>query len=86
MWMEAKLDIWVTKPTYPFKQTSPGTNYTDSRFTFIRKPNKKRDVTRYRARLVAKGYTHRLGRDYDLTYSAVMDVITYRYHCLLYTK
>jgi len=36
-------------------------------------------VVRYKARLVAQGFTQRPGIDFDETYSPVMDGITFRY-------
>lgn len=46
---------------------------------FIKKRNGQGAVVRYKARLVAKDYTQIPGRDYDLTYSLVIDGVTYRY-------
>ena len=34
---------------------------------------------RYKARLVAQGFSQRLGIDYEKTYSPVMDASTFRY-------
>ena len=36
-------------------------------------------MVRYKARLVAQGFTHRPVIDFDETYSSVMDGITFRY-------
>lgn len=46
---------------------------------FVQKQNEQGEVVCYQTRLVAKGYTRMPGKDYDLTYSPVMDAITYRY-------
>nr|GEV55691.1 putative RNA-directed DNA polymerase [Tanacetum cinerariifolium] len=43
------------------------------------KRNEKNEVTRYKARLVAQGFSQRPGIDYEETYSSVMDAITFRY-------
>ncbi|KAK1431018.1 hypothetical protein QVD17_14208 [Tagetes erecta] len=49
------------------------------KWVFVRKRNEKNEVTRYKARLVAQGFSQRPGIDYDETYSPVMDAITFRY-------
>ena len=49
------------------------------RWIFVRKRNEKNEVTRYKARLVAQGFSQRPGVDYEETYSPVMDAITFRY-------
>ncbi|GKC45257.1 retrovirus-related pol polyprotein from transposon TNT 1-94, partial [Tanacetum coccineum] len=49
------------------------------RWIFVQKRNEKNEVTRYKARLVAQGFSQRTGIDYEKTYSPVMDAITFRY-------
>ena len=44
---------------------------------FCSKKEQKNEVVRYKARLVAQGFTQRPGIDYDDTYSLVMSVIAF---------
>ena len=46
---------------------------------FVRKCNDKNEISRYKARLMAQGFSQRPEIDYDKTYSPVMDIITFRY-------
>ncbi|KAI3693370.1 hypothetical protein L6452_33205 [Arctium lappa] len=50
-----------------------------NRWVFVRKRNEKNEIMRYKARLVAQGFSQRPGIDYEETYSPVMDAITFRY-------
>ena len=49
------------------------------KWVFVRKHNDKNEIVRYKACLVAQGFSQRPGIDYDETYSLVMDIITFRY-------
>ena len=49
------------------------------RWVFVRKKNENNEIVRYKARLVAQGFSQRLDIDYEETYSPVMDAITFRY-------
>ena len=49
------------------------------KWVFVQKRNEKNEVVRYKARLVAQGFSQRPGIDYDETYSPMMDMITFRF-------
>ena len=47
------------------------------KWVFVRKGNDKTEISRYKARLVAQGFSQSPWIDYDETYSPVMDIITF---------
>ena len=49
------------------------------KWVFVQKWNENNEVVRYKARLVAQGFTQRPSIDYNETYSPVMSGITFRY-------
>jgi hypothetical protein len=53
------------------------------KWVFARRRNENNDVVRYKARLVAQGFTQRPGIDFNETYSLVISGITFRYLILL---
>ena len=63
----------------PVVQTPPNVNPVGYKWVFTRKRNEKNEIARYKARLVAQGFSQKPGIDYDETYSPVMDAITFRY-------
>ncbi|CAA7033812.1 unnamed protein product [Microthlaspi erraticum] len=63
----------------PIVTTPENTKPVGHKWVFVRKRNEKNEVTRYKARLVAQGFSQRPGIDYEETYSPVMDAITFRF-------
>ncbi|KAL0335068.1 UNVERIFIED_CONTAM: Retrovirus-related Pol polyprotein from transposon TNT 1-94 [Sesamum radiatum] len=49
------------------------------KWVFVRKRNEQNEVVRYKARLVAQGFTQKPGIDYTETYSPVVDATTLRF-------
>jgi hypothetical protein len=49
------------------------------KWVFIRKRNDNNEVVRYKARLIAHGFTQRADINFNETYSPVMSEITFRY-------
>ena len=59
--------------------TPPKTFPVGFKWVFVRKQNENNEVVRYKARLVAQGFTQRSEVDFNETYSPVMSGITFRY-------
>ena len=63
----------------PVVRTPEGIKPVGYKWVFIRKRNEKNEIVRYKARLVAQGFSQRPGIDYEETYSPVVDATTFRY-------
>ena len=63
----------------PVVQTPKDIKPIGYRWVFVRKRNEQNKIVRYKARLVAQGFSQRPGIDYEETYSPVMDATTFRY-------
>ena len=63
----------------PITRTPNNVKPVGYKWVFVRKRNERNEVVRYKARLVAQGFSQRPGIDFDETYSPVMDTITFRY-------
>jgi hypothetical protein len=50
-----------------------------SKWIFVHKRNENNEVVRYKARLVAQGFTQKPDIDFDETYSPAMSSIAFRY-------
>jgi hypothetical protein len=59
--------------------TPPRTFPVGFKWVFAHKGNKNNEVVRYKARLVAQGFTQRPDIDFNETYSPVMNGVTFRY-------
>jgi hypothetical protein len=59
--------------------TPPGIFPVGYKWVFVCKTNENNEVVRYKARLVAQGFTQRPGVNFNETYSPVMSGITFRY-------
>ena len=60
-------------------ETRPNVKHVSYKWVFARKHNEKNEIARYKARLVAQGFSQKHEIDYEETYSPVMDAITFRY-------
>ena len=56
------------------------------KWVFVRKRNEKNEIIRYKAQLVAQGFSQRPGIDYEETYAPIMDAITFRFFISLVVK
>ncbi|WCJ40675.1 Retrovirus-related Pol polyprotein from transposon RE1 [Euphorbia peplus] len=78
--IQVELDSLKKREVFgPIVRTPEGVKPVGHKWVFVRKRNEKNEITRYKARLVAQGFSQRPGIDYEETYSPVVDAITFRY-------
>lgn len=78
--IQAELDSLNKRQVFgPVMLCPPNVKPVGHKWVFVHKRNEKNEVLRYKARLVAQGFSQRPGIDYEETYSPVMDIITFRY-------
>ena len=78
--MQAELYSLIKRDVFgPVVQTPASIKPVGNKWVFVRKRNENNDIIRYKARLVAQGFSQRPGIDYEETYSPVMDAITFRF-------
>ena len=76
--MQAELHSLIKRDVFgPVVQTPASIKPVGNKWVFVRKRNENNDIIRYKARLVAQGFSQRSGIDYEETYSPVMDAITF---------
>jgi Reverse transcriptase (RNA-dependent DNA polymerase) len=78
--LKAELDSFEKRNIFGSIILTPkNINSVGYKWVFIIKRNDKNEIVRYKARLVAQGFTQISGVDYEETYSRVVDVITFRF-------
>ncbi|CAM8910135.1 unnamed protein product [Rhodiola kirilowii] len=78
--VETELDSLNKRKVFgPIVLTPENVRPVGYKWVFVRKRNEKNEIVRYKARLVAQGFSQRPGIDFEETYSPVMDGITFRY-------
>ena len=56
----------------------PHKHLVDSKWVFTRKRDAEGNIVKYKARLVARGFSQRPGFDFEETYAPVLDMVSYR--------
>src|SRR5690606_37343441 len=81
-WKEAidsELQSLIDNETWtPVDNLPPNAHAVDSRWVFKVKRNADHSVNKFKARLVARGFTQRPGVDFDETYAPVVKFVTLR--------
>ena len=78
--MQAELHSLIKQDVFGHVvQTPASIKPIGNKWVFVQKRNENNDIIRYKARLVAQGFSQRLDIDYEETYSPVMDAITFRF-------
>ncbi|KAJ9539329.1 hypothetical protein OSB04_032062 [Centaurea solstitialis] len=78
--MQTELNSLTKREVFgPVVRTPEGVKPVGYKWVFVRKRNEKNEIVRYKARLVAQGFSQRPRIDYEETYSPVVDATTFRY-------
>src|ERR1700724_3656826 len=74
--IEAELTQIEKLGTWDVVEAPPGANIIDSRFVLCRKRDAQGNISRYKARLVTKGFKQRFGVDYTETFALTVRATT----------
>ena len=78
--MHAQLKLLMKRKVYrPVVQTPKGVKPIGYKWVFVQKRNENNEFIRYKAQLVAEGFSQRLNIDYKETCSHLMDAITFNF-------
>jgi len=77
--LKQRLPCFIKGSVFSCNANTPGIFPVGYKWVFVHKRNENNEVVRYKARLVAQGFTQRPGVDFNETYSLVMSGITFRY-------
>jgi Reverse transcriptase (RNA-dependent DNA polymerase) len=76
--LNAELDLLEKQNIFrPVILTPKNINHVGYKWVFVIKRNEKNEIVRYKARLMAQGFTQISGVDYEETYSPVVNAITF---------
>jgi hypothetical protein len=67
--MREEIDMLTHKKTWELVQAPPDCNIIGCRWTYLIKRGPNGEITRYKARLVAQGFSQVYGVDYDETFA-----------------
>ena len=76
--MDEEVETLTITKTWRIVDIPPGANLLKSKWVYKRKTDKNNNLERYRARLVAKGYSQKHGVDYDEIFAPVIRHSTMR--------
>jgi hypothetical protein len=76
--MKTEFDSLMKNGTWTLCELPPGRKAIRSKWVYKTKTNQDGSVERYKARLVAQGFSQRIGIDYDDTFSPVASMTTIR--------
>ena len=76
--MQVELKQLHEMGTWELVEKPPDVVPITNKWVFVRKRNKLGEIVKYKARLVARGYSQRPGQDYNETYSPVVRMDTLR--------
>ena len=76
--IQAELNSLTKREVFgPVVQTPKDVKPVGYKCVVVRKHNENNGIIRYKARLVAQGFSQRLDIDYEETYSPIMDAMTF---------
>ncbi|MCO5552696.1 hypothetical protein L7F22_006213 [Adiantum nelumboides] len=81
--MQSKYDALIENGTWTLCDLPPGKKAIGTKWVYKLKRKPDGEIDRYKAQLVAKGYAHQKGIDYEETFVPTCRMTTVRFLCAL---